>query len=240
MADKKYKRYKVSKKVFTSRGPVETRKVESVEYTFPCIVNESSGGLPITCEIYNVMGQEDIFRHVDDVRVFRYLFGRIVVTTGFPADIEINYSPNSLDLDLTTGVIDTDDPGLYHEVYIEDLNVDSLYAFIVTATVRNIEGDETDYEELCPDPVVSEIYYFQTGGVVDSPDFSFVAIPSMAVVIVELSSVETSLTTYIDIADSIYMEEIIIEILSSIIVPDEIEKSLTTTNLYTTHSIVSP
>jgi hypothetical protein len=237
-----YKKYKIRRKAFSSRGPEETRNIETLEYAFPCKVAEEQVGvgLPVTCTIYNVMGQEDIFRHIEDQREFNFLTGRIVVTTGVPANIEIKYSANDLDLDQTTGLIETDDPGLYHEVFIPNLIVDSLYAFTITATVRNIEGDENDYEALCTDPIVSDIYYFTTGGTVEVGEPSF-----ESVIFLSKPTIPESVCQFPPTAFAIGISSIGFSVVSSScssesIVPLSRQSVINSTKIYTSATIITP
>lgn len=106
--------------------------------------------------IGTVMGQEDIYRETSpgsETRVNNTLTARIVWATDIPASSRVYYGIDPA-LDQDTGIVATGNT--FHEVFIEGLNLDSLYRF----KVESVSDD-------CSVTITSELYWFSTGGVVE-------------------------------------------------------------------------
>jgi hypothetical protein len=147
-----YKKYSIEPK----------RDVTGISYSRTCIVPISSGPGGGTedpyancgfMEILNVMGQEDLYRQQNGVRVSNYLVARIVVSTVFRSRVNILYSANTELLDKETGF--TEEASSHHEIYFDLDSPNALYAFRVVAI-------QEDCDPEFPFTMQSGIYYFTT------------------------------------------------------------------------------
>ena len=107
-------------------------------------------GCPLTFGA--VMGQEDLYRKEMSVIVENHGTARIVWATSAEASSRVIYSGGDEALDQDTGVVATGN--IYHEVFITDLNVDTLYAFQVISVSPECSGET----------IQSDTYFFQIGG----------------------------------------------------------------------------
>ena len=104
----------------------------------------------------SIMGQEDLFRETatgSETRVSNSLQARIVWATSVDATSRVYYGVDPL-LDQDTGIVASGNT--YHEVFIPNLNLDTLYRFKVESTSTVCDaGGET---------LTSEVYWFMIGG----------------------------------------------------------------------------
>jgi hypothetical protein len=122
--------------------------------------NDSGSGTPTdSCCPFtfgSIMGQEDLFRETaagSETRVTNSLQARIVWATSVDATSRVYYGIDPA-LDQDTGIVASGNR--YHEVFIPNLNLDTLYRFKVesTSTVCNAGGET----------LTSETYWFMIGG----------------------------------------------------------------------------
>lgn len=154
-------------------SPVELRPQLTIQIENCADVGENPCD-QLNLEIYNVMGQEDVFRHDGVERVQRGGMARVILSTNERADIDILYEGNPSDED------SPDFPQLleevsrgetYHEFFF-GVDPSSLYAFKITATASD-----------CPETTEeSGIYYFKTGDTIQLEEVSLTSEPLTKVV----------------------------------------------------------
>jgi hypothetical protein len=109
----------------------------------------------LTLDIYNVMGQEDRFRHDGSERIQRGGIARVVVSTNENSDISIDYVGNPENENSPTfekTIDDASEEQKHHEFFF-GVDPSSLYAFKINAQASD-----------CPNiDEQSGIYYFKTG-----------------------------------------------------------------------------
>jgi hypothetical protein len=135
-------------------SPLTLRSQLSVQLT-DCGDEQGTPCEELVLDIYNVMGQEDQFRHDGSERIQRGGIARVVVSTNENSDISIDYVGNPENEDSPTfekTIQDASEEKKHHEFFF-GVDPSSLYAFKINAEASD-----------CPDiDEQSGIYYFNTG-----------------------------------------------------------------------------
>ena len=133
MSNPEYRRYRVNKKHVVV-GAQESPNVTGIRYDRKCV---TAGGVVVPGDIIHQMGQEDIYRTNEGVRIENYLTGRVVLAFTQPVEVQIYYKVSgSIEWE---GITDWSEKALHHEVFFPLRGLNSLYEFEVHYRNESLE-----------------------------------------------------------------------------------------------------